>query len=81
MKEGIEKVEMKESQVYYGHVGRKEDLKLIGIGDTSYKMSEKAVGGTVLLLDNKDLTKANPIQWKSKQIERVCKSSKDAETW
>ena len=62
---------MKESQVCYGHFGNKEDLKIIGIGDASYKISEKTVGGTVLLLANKDLTKASPIQGKSKQIERV----------
>lgn len=61
----------------YGHVGIKEDLKLIGIGDASYKMSEKAVGGTVFMLAGKDLMKASPIQWKSKQIEGVCKSSND----
>ena len=52
---------------------------LEGIGDDSYKMSEKAVGRTVLLLANKDLTKASPIQRKSKQIEGVCNSSKDTE--
>ena len=39
---------MKESQVCYGHFGNKEDLKIIGIGDASYKISEKTVGGTVL---------------------------------
>merc|ERR1711895_430810 len=27
------------------------------------------------------MTKASPVMWKAKQIERVCHSSKDAETW
>ena len=32
------------------------------------------------MIANKNLTKASPIMWKSKQIERVCHSSKYAET-
>ena len=32
----IEKVEMKESQVCYGYVGRKDDLKVIGIGNRNW---------------------------------------------
>ena len=50
----------------YEHVGKKEELKLIGMGDALYKMSEKVVSGTVLLLANKDLSKVSPIHWKSK---------------
>ena len=49
----IEKVEMKECQVCYRHVGKKEDLKLIGIGNASYNMSEKAVGGAILSLQTR----------------------------
>ena len=75
----LENVEMKESQVCYGYVGKKEDFKLIGIGDALYKMSEKAICGTVLLLANNNLMRASLIQWMSKKIERVCKSSKDTE--
>ena len=32
------------------------------------------------MLADDEMTKASPIMWKSKQIERVCHSSKDAET-
>ena len=64
----------------YGKVGEKEDLQLIGIVDASYKSDEKSVGGMMMLLANKNLTKASAVMWKSKQIERVCHSSKDAET-
>ena len=53
---------------------------IIGLGDTSYKQDDKAIGGVILLLANSSFTKALPIYWKSKQIERVCHSSKDAET-
>ena len=52
----------------------------VGIGDASFKTDEKAVGGVVLLLVNQKFSKASPIYWKMKQIERVCHSSKDAET-
>ena len=71
----LEKVNMKESQVCYGYVGKKEDLKLIGIGDASYKMSEKAVGKPILLLLDKYLTRVSLIQRKLKQRERDCKAA------
>ena len=32
------------------------------------------------MIANKSMTKASPVMWKAKQIERVCHSSKDAET-
>ena len=32
------------------------------------------------MIANKEMTKASPVMWKAKQIERVCHSSKDAET-
>ena len=48
--------------------------------DASFKTDDRSVGGMLILLGNEDLTKASPIMWKSKQIERVCHSSKDAET-
>jgi hypothetical protein len=66
--------------VAYGKVGEKEKLQLIGIVDASYKSDEKSVGGMILMLANEQMTKASPVMWKSKQIERVCHSSKDAET-
>ena len=52
----------------------------MGIGDASFKSDDKAIGGVMLFLSNSKMTKASPIYWKSKQIERVCHSSKDAET-
>ena len=70
----------KESKIKYGHLGDKDDLVITGLGDASYKQDDKAIGGVILLLANSSFTKASPIYWKSKQIERVCHSSKDAET-
>ena len=55
-------------------------MQLIGIVDASYKSDEKSVGRLIIMLANEDMTKASPVMWKSKQIERVCHSSKDAET-
>ena len=76
----LKRVREKESRLKYGYLGEKEDLVIIGLGDASYKQDDKAVGGVVLLLANSTFTRASPIYWKSKQIERVCHSSKDAET-
>ena len=54
-------------------------MQLIGVGDASFKQDDKAVGGVILLLANKDFERASPIYWKTKQIERVYHSSKDAD--
>ena len=69
----------KDSKIKYGHIGNKEDLVVIGLGDASYKQDDKAIGGVILLLANSSFTRASPIYWKSKQIERVCHSSNNAE--
>ena len=53
---------------------------MIGIVDASYKSDEKSIGGMLIMIADDKMTKASPIMWKSKQIERVCHSSKDAET-
>ena len=76
----LKQVHEKESKIKYRHLGDKDDLVVIGLGDASYKQDDKAIGGVILLLANSSLTKASPIYWKSKQIERVCYSSKDEET-
>ena len=53
---------------------------VVGIGDASLKTGDKVVGGVMLFLTNSLMTRASPIYWKVKQIDRVCHSSKDAET-
>ena len=45
-----------------------------------YERDEKSIGGVLTMITDDKMTKASPIMWKSKQIERVCHSSKDAET-
>ena len=53
---------------------------IVGISDTSLKTGKKAVGGVFLFLTNSSMMRASPIYWKAEQIDRVCHSSKDAET-
>ena len=48
----LKKVTSKESKMFYGMIGKKEELQIVGIGDASFKTDEKAVGGVVLLLVN-----------------------------
>ena len=52
----------------------------MGVGDASFKVDNKAVGGIILFLSNVSMTHSVPIYWKSKTIARVCYSSKDMET-
>ena len=53
---------------------------VVGIGDASLKTGDKAVGRVMLFLANSSMTRASPIYWKVKQIDRVYHSLKDAET-
>ena len=53
---------------------------MIGVVDASYKSDEKSIGGMLIMIADDRMTVASPIMWKSKQIECVCHSSKDAET-
>jgi len=76
----IKRIRKKKSSVLYSRVGDKRDLKIVGIGDASFKCDESSVGGTIVTLCHKEVDKACPIQWKSRVIRRRCHSSKDAET-
>ena len=52
----LKRVCERESKIKYGHLGDKEDLISIGLGDASYKQDDKGVGGVILLLANSSLT-------------------------
>ena len=73
----IKKAKERPSMIRFSRIGDKEDLIVLGMGDTSFKVDEKAVGGIILFLSNTAMTCAVPIYWKSKTLARV---SKDAET-
>ena len=74
------KVREQESKLKNERIGEKEDLMIVGIGDTSFKTDDKAVGGVFLFLTNSAMERASPTYWKAVHIEYVCHSSKDAET-
>ena len=76
----LKKVREQESKIKYKHIGNKDDLMVVGSGHPSLKTGDKAVGGVILFLTNSSMTRASQIYWKAKQIDRVCHSSKDAET-
>ena len=48
----LKKVRERESKIKYEHIGDKDDLMLIGIGDASLKTGDKVVGGVILFLTN-----------------------------
>merc|ERR1712121_333548 len=76
----VDKVKNEENKVIYGKIGERESLQVVGIVDSLFKNDDKSVGGMMIVLANEDLTKASPLMWKAKQIDRVCHSSKDVET-
>ena len=67
----LKKVRERDSKLKYEKIGEKEDLIVVGIGDTSFKTEEKSVG-VFLFIANSNMTRATPINWKLKQINRVC---------
>ena len=76
----LKRVREKEIKIKYGYLGDVDNLVIVGIGDASYKQEDIVIGGVLIFLDHSSLTCALPIYWKSKQIEQVCQSCKDAET-
>ena len=55
----LAKVREHESKVKYEHIGDRDDLMIVGIGDASLKTGDKAVGGYAVpdkLYNDKTLT-------------------------
>ena len=70
--------------IKYSHLGNLKNLHLEVFADASFTNMEKglqtkSVMGSAIFLANDDL-KVNPIQWKSKVIEKVTPDTKTAET-
>ena len=57
----LKKVRERESKIKNEHIGEKDDLRVVGIGDASLKTDDKAVGGVILFLTNSSMTRASPI--------------------
>ena len=45
----------------FSRIGPKDDLIIVGIGDASFKIDDKAIGGVLLFLSISYMTKAAPI--------------------
>ena len=76
----MKKVKERKSKIKFSKIAPKDDLIIIGIGDTSFKTDDKTVNGVPLFLANSVMTRALPIYWKAKTIARVCHSWKDTAT-
>ncbi|XP_064085415.1 uncharacterized protein LOC135200740 [Macrobrachium nipponense] len=76
----VKKIKSRESKIKFGKIGKKEDLKIYGLGDASYRCDSKSIGGNLILMGNKKTDIVAPIYWKTKTIKQVCHSAKDAET-
>ena len=48
----LKKVRERESCIKYEQIGDKDDLIIVGVGDTSFKQDDKAIGGIFLFLAN-----------------------------
>ena len=57
----LEKVKEMNKNVCYRQIVIKEDLQIVGIGDALSKADEKAIGGVILLLANRNSAKAAPL--------------------
>ena len=64
----------------YEQFGDKNDLGGVRIGGAFLKTGDKALGGAIPFWTNPSMTRASPIYWKAKQMDRVCHTSKDAES-
>ena len=72
----------KDVKIRFQKLGDMKSLKIVTFTDSSYRNAEnteKSVGGRVIVLAN-NAGKCNPLFWKSKTIQQVCKSVKSAET-
>ena len=70
----------RESTVTFSFIGKVEELEVMGIGDASFKMDSKSIGGNFIMLGNVKNNSAVALYWKSKSIPKVCHSAKAAET-
>ena len=52
---------------------------MIATGYTSFKSDNKAIGGFLLTIADMIIKRASTVYWKSKQIDKMCHSSKNAE--
>ena len=79
----VEKAKFEPIVLNFTRIGNKKDIRLKLYCDASFNNQEdkiRSTEGRVLLLENKESSKANIFCWKTKKISRVCRSVKAAET-
>ena len=76
----LKQVYGRENRIVLKPVGKREDLVVRSVSDAAFYMETPAIQGEIIMLANKKNDVVSPLFWKSKQVTRVCKSSKDAET-
>ena len=76
----IKQLQGRENKVIFKPVCEKKNLIVRAVCDAAFYTGAPAIQGNIIMLADKDKDRVSPPLWKSKQITRVCKSSKDAET-
>ena len=76
----VKKVKSRQSRVKFTRIGDRDDIAVHSVGDASYKCDAQSIGGNLIMMGNKTTRKVSPLYWKSKRIQKVCHSAKDAET-
>ena len=75
----MKKVRERESKLTFRKIVADDKLIVYSETDASYKQEEKSIAGQIIMLGSRMEEDVNFIFWKSKTIDRVCESSKDAE--
>ena len=65
----LKKVQEKHIRICFSKIAKKENLRIIGISDASFKSDDKLIGGVFLFLADDAMKTASPLYWNSKEIE------------
>ena len=79
----VRKASELDNEILYSKIGDETDLKILAISDAALNKREnktQSIMGKSVFLSNLAETKVCPIVLKSKTIQTVCRSAKDAET-
>ena len=79
----VEKAKLEPISLNFTKLGKRENLRIKLYCDASFNNQEgkaRSTEGRVLLLEDSKSHRANTFSWKTKQISRVCRSVKAAET-
>ena len=76
----VRKAKTKVSKVCNLRTGVDGNIFVYGIGDASFQAGEKTMSGQFVVLGNQNSSEVLPLFCRSKFIQKVCKSPKDAKT-